>query len=81
MAQRLHPVLIATPHFRQGNSLGVRYIYRGDIHLADQINEEQAVGIILNLVELALETGSLNEKLVRRDVGLLIGWIVSASGR
>jgi hypothetical protein len=81
MAQQLRPLLIATPHFRHGYSLGVRYIYRGNIQLADTINEEDCVGIVMNLIELALETGSLNEKLVRQDVGLLVGWVLSASGR
>ena len=79
MAQPLHPVLIGTQHFKHGYSLGIRHIYRGDIQLPSQLNEEDAVGIVLNLVELALETGKLNERLVRQDVGILVGWILQTS--
>jgi hypothetical protein len=76
MAQTLQPVLIATPHFRHGYSLGLRRCYRGSVQLPPRVDENTLVSIVRNLCELSAD-GELTEQRLKTDVGIILGWIIS----
>jgi hypothetical protein len=79
MAQPLHKVTLISMHsssFRSGYANGLKREYRHDISLPDHIDEDEAVAIITNLLCILAERW-LTDEIVRKDVGILIGWVVS----
>lgn len=81
MAQKLHRLTLLTMHsssFRSGYASGLKGQYRHDITLPDQIDEDTVVSIINNLLCIQAERW-LTDELVRRDAGILTGWIVARS--
>jgi hypothetical protein len=76
MAQKLQrPVLAQTQAFREGYQSGYKCRDRR-FDLSQPISEDTVVQIVTNLIELALDT-ELNEARLRRDCGMLVGWIIA----
>jgi hypothetical protein len=63
-----------TQAFRRGMSWGRNGIFRGN--LCVEQSEEGIVEIIQNLIDFALE-GNLTEELLRQDVGIVVGFVLS----
>jgi hypothetical protein len=81
MAQRLHKLTLVSLHssaFRHGYALGLKGEYRNDITLPECIEEDTAIAIVSNLLCIQAERW-LTDELVRRDVGILVGWIVRSA--
>jgi hypothetical protein len=85
MAQQLHPitlipnhpiVTLRTPSGRSGYNQGMKRLYRANVPLPDVVDEESAVTIIRNLVEMACD-GELSESLLRQDTMRLVAWVLS----
>jgi hypothetical protein len=74
MAEKLTSVLIGTPSFRHGYSLGIRHVYRGNLRLPNQATEEAICDVVRTLCELAAD-GELTDGLLRQDCGILVGWL------
>jgi hypothetical protein len=65
---------VTTQAFRRGMSWGRKGIFRGN--LCVEQSEEGIVEIIQNLIDFALE-GHLTEELLRQDVGIVVGFVLS----
>ena len=65
---------VTTQAFRRGMSWGRKGIFRGN--LCVEPSEEGIVEIIQNLIDFALE-GHLTEELLRQDVGIVVGLVLS----
>ena len=65
---------VTTQAFRRGMSWGRQGIFRGN--LCVEQSEEGIVEIIQNLIDFALE-GHLTEGLLRQDVGIVVGFVLS----
>lgn len=65
---------VTTHAFKRGMSWGRKGIFRGN--LCVEQSEEGIVEIIQNPVDFALE-GNLTEELLRQDVGIVVGFVLS----
>jgi hypothetical protein len=65
---------VTTQPFKRGMSRGIKWIFRGN--LCVEQSEEGIVEIIQNLIDFALE-GNLTEELLRQDVGIVVGFVLS----
>lgn len=65
---------VITQAFRRGMDWGQKDIFRGNLCVAQ--SEEGMVEIIQNLIYFALE-GHLTEELLRPDVGIVVGLLLS----
>lgn len=65
---------VTTQPFKRGMSWGRKCIFRGN--LCVEQSEDGIVEIIQNLVDFALE-GHLTEELLRQDVGIVVGFVLS----
>jgi hypothetical protein len=63
-----------TQAFRRGISWGRKGIFRGNLRIEQ--SEEGIVEIIQNLIDFALE-GNLTKELIRQDVGIVVGFVLS----
>lgn len=63
-----------TAAFQRGLTMGKAGIFRG--RLPVEPSEEGIVEIIQNLIDFALE-GHLTEELLRQDVGIVVGFVLS----
>ena len=65
--------------FRQGFAAGLTGQYAPDepsrFDIADPVTEDDIVGVIQNLCEIAQE-GWLSDRLLRHDAGLIAGWLL-----
>ena len=68
------PIAIQSSSFQEGYQGGLNGYFRG-VRLTEPLTEETIVEIVQNLTEIAVE-GWLTEELVRRDAGIIAGWIV-----
>jgi hypothetical protein len=85
LAQTLQPiklipnkpiVTLRTASGRSGYNQGMKRLYRANVTLPDVVDEETAVAIIRNLVEMACD-GELSESLLRQDTLRLVAWVLS----
>ncbi len=67
------PFAIRSEAFREGFTGGTNGNFRG-VRLTDYLTEEVIVKIITNLTEIAQE-GWLTEDLIRRNAGIIAGWL------
>lgn len=67
-------VNLTTAAFQRGLTMGKAGIFRG--RLPVEPSEEGIVEIIQNLIDFALE-GHLTEELLRQDVGIVVGFVLS----
>jgi hypothetical protein len=74
VAQRVQAIVTSSA-FKSGYEQGMQGILCGNIHLPDHLQEETAIALVRNLCEIAQE-GWLKDDLMRRDVGVLVGWIM-----
>jgi hypothetical protein len=76
MAQQLQrPILAQTQAFREGYQSGYRCRDKR-FDLSQPISEDVVLQIVSNLIGLALD-GELNEAWLRRDCGMIVGYIVA----
>ena len=68
-------IITHTPAFYDGLTHGRQGFYRA-IKIGNQVKEDVIVDIVRNLTEIAVE-GWLSESLLRRDAGMIAGWILN----
>ncbi len=61
---------------KHGYAMGLRGQYRGHYTLPQPASEDAIVEVVRNLCECAAE-GTLTERLLRQDVCLIVGYLLS----